>query len=110
MFPKIRNQKIKFSTSPSLPQFYLFAFHEYFQILDALDLKIHNVSDEASGQRLDFVMGDPEQYIGSKFEVTLPSASNDSLTNIKIEYTTSSNASGLVWLKPGQTAGKHTFK
>ena len=76
-----------------------------FQLLDSLDLNIHRVSEEATGKQLDFVVGDPEKYIGSKVEVTLP-ASNESLVDIRIEYTTSKDASGLVWLTKEQTAGK----
>ena len=45
------------------------------------------------------------KYIGSKVEVTLPVLS-ERLVDIRIHYTTTSNASGLVWLTKEQTAGK----
>ena len=81
-------------------------FHQLlFQLLDSLDLNIHHVLDEASGQKLNIVVGDPVKYIGSKVEITLP-VSNESLVDIRIEYSTSKNASGLVWLAKEQTAGK----
>ena len=76
-----------------------------FQFLDSLDLNIHRVLEETTGKELDYVVGDPVKYMGSKIEVKLP-VSNESLVDIRIQYTTSQNASGLVWLTKEQTAGK----
>ena len=77
-----------------------------FQFLDSLNLNIHKVTDAAAGQKLDFVIGEPVQYLGSKVEVELPASSNTSSVDIKIVYTTDKNAPGLTWLRPEQTAGK----
>ena len=76
-----------------------------FQFLDSLDLSIHRVLEEPTGQQLDFVVGDSKKYVGSKLEVKL-TLSNERLVDIRIYYTTSKNASGLVWLTKEQTAGK----
>ena len=76
-----------------------------FQLLDSLDLNIHRVLEETTGKELDYAVGDPVKYMGSKIEVKLP-VSNESLVDIRIHYATSENASGLVWLTKEQTAGK----
>ena len=73
-------------------------------IMDARNLTISKVSDEASGQVLDYKLGSPSGY-GEKLEVKLPSSVGKEF-KIRIDYQTSPKSSALQWLKPSQTAGK----
>ena len=43
----------------------------WFQILDSRDLKISKARYEATGEELDFTVGEPG-YVGAKVEVKLP--------------------------------------
>merc|ERR1711953_1288552 len=73
-------------------------------VLDARDLTITKVTEESSGQTLEFSYGSPSGF-GEKLEIKLPAGSEKEL-NIRVEYTTSSEATALQWLSPAQTAGK----
>ena len=107
-----------------------------FQILDSRDLKISKARYEATGEELDFTVGEPG-YVGAKVEVKLPTTTETRSVsgkksrpaakirshtripvceynllystyrlNIVIEYETSPSCSALQWLPPAQTAGK----
>ena len=73
-------------------------------ILDARSLTISRVYEEDSGQTLDYTYGSPSGF-GEKLEIKLPAGSEKKL-NIRVEYTTSPEATALQWLSPSQTAGK----
>ena len=72
-------------------------------ILDSRDLSIENVSNEETGESLDFNLG-PESYVGSKLQIRLPNETKR--LRIKITYSTSEKCTALQWLPPEQTAGK----
>ncbi|KAK7476031.1 hypothetical protein BaRGS_00032738 [Batillaria attramentaria] len=74
-------------------------------VLDSNDLKIKQVTDQATGQELVFKQGERVKPFGSKLEVVLPSSSGSELT-VSISYETSPSCSALQWLRPEQTAGK----
>eukprot|EP00092_Neocalanus_flemingeri_P025554 GFUD01027705.1.p1 GENE.GFUD01027705.1~~GFUD01027705.1.p1 ORF type:complete len:610 (+),score=157.60 GFUD01027705.1:266-2095(+) len=73
-------------------------------ILDARKLDIHSVSDEATGQVLEYEYGSPSGF-GEKLEVKLPTSTSNEV-KVKLSYTTSPQSSALQWLNPAQTAGK----
>nr|KAG5691447.1 hypothetical protein BaRGS_017290 [Batillaria attramentaria] len=72
-------------------------------VLDSNDLKIKQVTDQATGQELVFKQGERVKPFGSKLEVVLPSSSG---LTVSISYETSPSCSALQWLRPEQTAGK----
>ena len=73
-------------------------------VLDARSLTINKVTEELSGQVLEYEYGSPSGY-GEKLEIKLPSSSEKEL-KIRVEYVTSVKSSALQWLSPAQTAGK----
>ena len=73
-------------------------------ILDARNLTISKVSEEASGQILEYELGFPSGY-GEKLEIKLPSSVSKEF-KIRINYQTSPKSSALQWLSPSLTAGK----
>ena len=73
-------------------------------ILDARSLTITKVTEEASGQVLDFEYGSPSGF-GEKLEIQLPSSVAPEF-RIRVDYRTSPKSSALQWLTPNQTAGK----
>jgi len=73
-------------------------------VLDARSLTISKVTEELSGQVLEYEYGSPSGY-GEKLEIKLPSSSEKEL-KIRVEYVTSVKSSALQWLSPAQTAGK----
>jgi len=73
-------------------------------VLDGRKLVVHGITDDASGEVLNYEYGSPSGY-GEKLEVKLPSSSSTEL-KIKVSYTTSPESSALQWLSPAQTAGK----
>lgn len=78
-------------------------------ILDSKDLKILEVNDHATGQALEYSIGEHTSSLGSKFEIKLPST-KDTRFIISISFETDASASGLQWLPPEQTAGrKHPY-
>ncbi|XP_052095288.1 leukotriene A-4 hydrolase-like isoform X1 [Mytilus californianus] len=74
-------------------------------VLDSKDLKIKNVTDQSTAQKLSYSLGDKLEVFGSRLEVRLPSTNGNKL-NISIEYETSPEASAFQWLTADQTAGK----
>ncbi|GFY39975.1 leukotriene A-4 hydrolase [Trichonephila inaurata madagascariensis] len=73
--------------------------------LDTRDLTIHAVKNKNNLNRIGFTLDDPVGDFGAKLEIKLPKRGAKKMV-IRIEYETSSNASGLQWLEPEQTAGK----
>ena len=73
-------------------------------ILDVRDLNVSKISDESSGDTLEFTYGSPTGF-GEKLEVKLPKSGEKEL-KISVEYSSSPGATALQWLSPAQTAGK----
>ena len=73
-------------------------------ILDARNLTVSKVFEEPSGQTLDYTYGSPSGF-GEKFEIKLPAGAEKKLS-IRVEYSSSPEATALQWLSPAQTAGK----
>ncbi|KAL3847158.1 hypothetical protein ACJMK2_018086, partial [Sinanodonta woodiana] len=74
-------------------------------VLDTKDLKIHKITNKATGQELNYTLAEPVAVFGSKLEVTLP-VDFETGGTVSIQYETSPQCSALQWLKPEQTAGK----
>ena len=74
-------------------------------ILDARSLTISKVYEEDSGQPLEYTVGSPSGF-GEKLEIQLPGGSEKKKLGIRVEYSTSPEATALQWLSPSQTAGK----
>ncbi|MFC4701247.1 M1 family metallopeptidase [Glaciecola siphonariae] len=73
-------------------------------VLDTRDLTIENVS--SNEQALDFTLGLADAELGAPLTISLL----EGVSQVKIEYATSPEASGVQWLTPLQTAGKrHPF-
>jgi leukotriene-A4 hydrolase len=66
-------------------------------VLDTRDLVIHSVANAAG-----FGLGAKDRILGSPLRIALAPGT----TWVRVEYTTSREASGLQWLDPPQTAGK----
>ena len=73
-------------------------------ILDVRDLNVSKISDESSGDSLEFTYGSPTGF-GEKLEIKLPKSEQKEL-KISVEYSSSPGATALQWLSPAQTAGK----
>ena len=73
-------------------------------ILDVRDLNVSKISDESSGDTLEFTYGSPTGF-GEKLEIKLPKSGEKEL-KISVEYSSSPGATALQWLSPAQTAGK----
>ena len=73
-------------------------------ILDVRSLAISKVYEEESGKPLEYTVGSPSGF-GEKLEIQLPVGSEKKL-GIRVEYSTSPEATALQWLSPSQTAGK----
>jgi len=73
-------------------------------VLDGRKLVIHDITEAATGEVLEYEYGSPSGY-GEKLEVKLPPSSSKEI-RIKVAYTTSPESSALQWLSPAQTAGK----
>ncbi|KAF5272544.1 hypothetical protein FQA39_LY07868 [Lamprigera yunnana] len=74
-------------------------------VLDTSDLNIIKIYDPDSNSNLNYVIHPAIESYGSKLCIDLPKKNGD-LYKIRIQYETSSKASGLQWLEPEQTAGK----
>jgi leukotriene-A4 hydrolase len=78
-------------------------------ILDTRELNVTKAEVSTDGAHFietEFNMGQQEPILGAPLVIRLPEGS----TQVRLEYSTSSNASGLQWLEPAQTAGKmHPF-
>ncbi|KAH8273583.1 hypothetical protein KR018_002274 [Drosophila ironensis] len=77
-------------------------------ILDVRDINVINATLLAGGSELpiNFFISDPVDDIGQKLTLELPSGTAKGSLNVRIDYETSSSASGLQWLNPAQTLGK----
>ncbi len=74
-------------------------------ILDSRDLSIDKVEVSSDGRQFTatpFELGKPEPFLGSALTIPLSADSRQ----VRIQYASSPNASGLQWLDPPQTAGK----
>ncbi|KAH8241790.1 hypothetical protein KR026_000550 [Drosophila bipectinata] len=77
-------------------------------ILDVRDINVTNATLLAGGSQLpiNFFISDPVDDIGQKLTLELPSGTAKGSLEVRIDYETSSSASGLQWLSPAQTLGK----
>ena len=73
-------------------------------VLDGRKLVIHDITEDATGEVLEYEYGSPRGF-GERLEVKLPPSSSKEI-RIKVAYTTSPESSALQWLSPAQTAGK----
>jgi leukotriene-A4 hydrolase len=78
-------------------------------ILDTRALTIRSVTLLPS-QSLDFKLGAAREHLGQPLEIALPASTDAKELQVRIEYQTAPEASGLQWLTPAQTAGrKHPY-
>jgi leukotriene-A4 hydrolase len=73
--------------------------------LDTQDLKIIKAEASTDGTSFtpaQFTLGAADKILGAPLTIQLPPQA----TEVRIEYETSPNASGVQWLEPAQTAGK----
>ncbi|XP_043642326.1 leukotriene A-4 hydrolase isoform X2 [Drosophila teissieri] len=77
-------------------------------LLDVRDINVTNATLLAGGSELpiNFFISDAVDDIGQKLTLELPSGTAKGSLNVRIDYETSSSASGLQWLNPAQTLGK----
>jgi leukotriene-A4 hydrolase len=74
-------------------------------ILDTRALKIERVETSVDGLKYSpatFNVGTSDKILGAPLTIPLPARA----TRVRIQYSTSPDASGLQWLTPAQTAGK----
>jgi len=73
-------------------------------ILDTRDLLIKSVAAKLADKwvKAEYTLGEVQPGLGSPLSIDLP----DNSTEVKIEYASQPQASGLQWLTPAQTAGK----
>ncbi|XP_017001715.2 leukotriene A-4 hydrolase isoform X1 [Drosophila takahashii] len=77
-------------------------------LLDVRDINVTNATLLAGGSELpiNYFISDAIDDIGQKLTLELPSGTAKGSLNVRIDYETSSSASGLQWLNPTQTLGK----
>ncbi|EDV54735.1 leukotriene A-4 hydrolase isoform X2 [Drosophila erecta] len=77
-------------------------------LLDVRDINVTNATLLAGGSELpiNFFISDAVDDIGQKLTLELPSGTAKGSLTVRIDYETSSSASGLQWLNPAQTLGK----
>ncbi|KAL7742279.1 hypothetical protein ACLKA6_005540 [Drosophila palustris] len=77
-------------------------------LLDVRDIDVKNATLLAGGSEvpISYFISDPVPDIGQKLTLELPAGTAKGSLNIRIDYETASNASGLQWLNPTQTLGK----
>ena len=71
-------------------------------VLDSKDLNIGKILDQASGEELEYVVGDKYKDFGSPLTISLKPTTN----GVTVHYKTSPSASGVQVLSPDQTIGK----
>ncbi|XP_064539219.1 leukotriene A-4 hydrolase isoform X1 [Drosophila montana] len=77
-------------------------------LLDVRDIDVKNATLLAGGTELpiNYFISDPVPDMGQKLTLELPTGTAKGSLNVRIDYETASNASGLQWLNPAQTLGK----
>ncbi|XP_030383492.1 leukotriene A-4 hydrolase isoform X2 [Scaptodrosophila lebanonensis] len=77
-------------------------------LLDVRDINVTNATLLADGSELpiNYFISDPVSDIGQKLTLELPAGTAKGNLNVRIDYETANNASGLQWLTPEQTLGK----
>ncbi|KAH8409632.1 hypothetical protein KR222_011783 [Zaprionus bogoriensis] len=77
-------------------------------LLDVRDLDIKNATLLSGGSELpiNYFISDRVPDMGQKLTLELPAGTAKGNLNVRIDYETASNASGLQWLNPAQTLGK----
>jgi leukotriene A-4 hydrolase/aminopeptidase len=74
-------------------------------ILDTRNLNIATVETSPDGARYTaatFTVGSVDKFLGAPLTIPLP----ETVTRVRIKYSTNPTASGVQWLEPSQTAGK----
>jgi leukotriene-A4 hydrolase len=74
-------------------------------ILDTRDLTVSRVEASTDGKAFAetaFEVGKADKILGAPLRITVPAG----VTQVRVQYSTSPQASGLQWLEPAQTAGK----
>jgi len=74
-------------------------------VLDCKDLDISRILDQASGEELEYVVGDKFKEFGSPLTISLKPSTN----GVTVHYKTSPTASGVQVLSPDQTFGEHPY-
>lgn len=75
-------------------------------VLDTRDLSITSVeagTAEGSFEPVAYSLAARHEYLGSALSIRMP----ETATRVRIRYATSPSASGLQWLAPAQTEGRH---
>ncbi|XP_017860034.1 PREDICTED: leukotriene A-4 hydrolase isoform X1 [Drosophila arizonae] len=77
-------------------------------LLDVRDIEVKNATLLAGGseQPINYFISDPVPDVGQKLTLELPAGTAKGSLNVRIDYETANNASGLQWLNPNQTLGK----
>jgi leukotriene-A4 hydrolase len=74
-------------------------------VLDTRDLTVSRVEASTDGKAFSetaFEVGKADKILGAPLRITVPAG----VTQVRVQYSTSPQASGLQWLEPAQTAGK----
>jgi aminopeptidase N len=75
-------------------------------VLDTRDLEIRGVHGEPDGETLPYELGQERPFLGRPLVIRLEGATDA----VRVDYTTSPEAGGLLWLEPRQTAaGRQPF-
>jgi leukotriene-A4 hydrolase len=78
-------------------------------VLDTRGLVVASVTDTATGATLPFSVGAVHPAFGAPLSIDVPAAAGAEFV-VRVQYTTSPDASGAQWLSPAQTSGKaHPF-
>ncbi|XP_055337255.1 leukotriene A-4 hydrolase-like [Paramacrobiotus metropolitanus] len=79
-------------------------------VLDSRDITVDRVTllDGNHEQDLPFIMGKKADFMGARLEIVMPIKKAPAMDSaiVCVYYSTSPNSTGLVWLKPEQTAGR----
>jgi len=74
-------------------------------VLDSKELDISSITDQTSGEELEYSVGDKFKDFGSPLSISLKPTTN----GITVHYKTSPKASGVQVLTPDQTFGEHPY-
>lgn len=76
-------------------------------VLDTRDLTVHKVELlRGPPQALTFKLGKKDATLGAPLQIQLPANAIGAQLTVRVSYESSSQASGLQWVRPPQTAGK----